>query len=81
MRTTLVLDDGIYEAARKKAFEERRSLGDVVSEWAAQGQHATAAGSPKRRLGMFSERIWVADDFDETPDEWVAALEEPLGKE
>ncbi|GEM_PF-3095818 len=79
MRTTLVLDDGIYEAARKKAFEERRSLGDVISEWAAQGQYATAADPPKRRLGMFSGRIWVADDFDETPDEWVAALEEPLG--
>ena len=31
MRTTLELDDRLYEVARRRAFEERRSLGDIIS--------------------------------------------------
>ena len=37
MRTTLQLDDDVYEAAQSLAAAERRSLGEVVSRLARQG--------------------------------------------
>lgn len=37
MRTTLQLDDDVYEVARSLAAAERRSLGEVISRLARQG--------------------------------------------
>lgn len=76
MRTTLELDDKIHELARRRAFEERRSLGEVVSELALKGLAAERLARPARRLGLFDGKIFVAPDFDETPPEVIEALEE-----
>lgn len=32
MRTTVSIDDEVYEQARRIAFESRRTLGDVINE-------------------------------------------------
>jgi len=57
-----------YEAARKGAFEERRTLGEVVNDLIAR---RLEAGPPEstRRLGAFAGRITIADDFDAPRDE------------
>lgn len=77
MRTTLELDDRLHAIARRKAFEERRSIGDVISELALRGLEASES-RPARRLGLYAGRIHVAPDFDDTPPEVLDALDEPI---
>jgi hypothetical protein len=77
VRTTIDLDPEIHEIARRRAFEERRSIGDVISELARRGLDA-AAPRRERRLGQFAGLVHIADDFDETPDEILRSLDEPL---
>lgn len=64
MRTTVNLRDDLYEAARRQAFEQRRTLGDVMNELIERG---LSANPPRRQLGAFAGRITVAEDFD-APD-------------
>jgi len=81
VRTTLVLDDDVYETARRRAFEQRRSLGAVISELAEKGLEAEQGEQAKHRgvrFGAYAGQIWIADDFDEAPPEWLDAGEEPI---
>jgi hypothetical protein len=75
VRTTIDLDADIHEIARRRAFEERRSIGDVISELARRGLELSAA---PRKLGYFAGQVEIADDFDETPTDVASALDEPL---
>lgn len=81
MRTTLVLNDGVYETARRRAFEQRRSLGAVISELAEIGLDAEQNGRGKHcgvRFGAYGGQIWMADDFDDVPQDWLDAIQEPI---
>jgi hypothetical protein len=81
MRTTLDLDDKLHEIVRERAFRERRSMGDVISELALRGLNQMSAVDqvvPRRRLGAFAGQIIVADDFDATPSEVLEWLDAPL---
>jgi hypothetical protein len=78
MRTTLTLDDAVYEAARKIAFEQRRALGDVVSELAAKGLETGNSPDRRRKLGFWAGKVWIADDFNDTPPEWLESIEADL---
>jgi negative regulator of replication initiation len=78
MRTTIDLDDEIHSLARRRAFETRKSIGEVVSDLARRGLEAEAEARPKRILGQFEGRIRVSDDFNDTPDEVLSALNQPL---
>ena len=75
MRTTLTLEDGLYESARKLAFEQRRPLGDVVSELAQRGLDSLKTPKRKRTLGFWQGRGWIAEDFNDPPDEVTASIE------
>ena len=78
MRTTLEIDDELHEVARRRAFDERRSLGEVISDLALRGLESEKAARPRRTLGRYAGLIHVADDFDETPAELFAELDEPM---
>jgi hypothetical protein len=78
VRTTLELDDRLHELARRRAFEERRSLGEVISDLALRGLESEQAARPRRTLGRYAGLIHVADDFDDTPAELFAELDEPM---
>jgi hypothetical protein len=78
MRTTLTLDDEVYEAARKIAFDERRALSEVISELAKRGLEAAQQSIPHRKLGFWAGQGWIADDFNETPQEWLDSIEADL---
>ena len=80
MRTTLDIDDTLHEQARRVAFEQRRSLGDVISEWAAKGLEAEQRAAEQRPLGRYRGAITIADDFDVTPTEVATALDQPVGQ-
>lgn len=77
MRTTLLIHDDVYETARRRAFDERRSLGDVISELARRGLAAEHTDE-RRPIGLFAGQGSIADDFDETPPEVVEALDREL---
>lgn len=78
MRTTLSIDDKIHEQARRIAFETRRTLGAVINELLAEGLKETARPSARRQLGQLRGTITIADDFDDTPQEILDALEDPI---
>ena len=78
MRTTVSLDDAIYDEARRIAFESRRTLGEVINELLAAGLKQVARPSARRQLGQLRGTITIADDFDDTPAEVLESLEDPL---
>ncbi|WP_420621122.1 hypothetical protein [Candidatus Poriferisodalis sp.] len=78
MRTTVSLDDAIYDEARRIAFESRRTLGEVINELLAAGLKQAARPPARRQLGQLRGTITIADDFDDTPAEVLESLEDPL---
>ena len=79
MRTTLTLDDEVYAKARKRAFDEHRSLGDVISELAKRSLESEPTKLyPAINIGFMKGQIWIADDFDETPQDILDAIDAPL---
>ena len=78
MRTTLELDDELHALVRRRAFEERRSIGDVISELALRGLSFEQRQPAARALGRHDGMIHVAADFNDTPDEVLEALQQPL---
>jgi len=78
MRTTVVLDDAVYDAVRRRSFEQRRSLGAVLSELAQRGLDAELAPRSSRPWGRYAGQIDIAEDFDVTPPEVLEALERPV---
>ena len=53
-RTQVRLDEAMYHAVRRKAFEERRSMAAVIRELIARSVGTTPARSRPRRLAEFS---------------------------
>ena len=78
MRTTVSLDDAIYDEARRIAFESRRTLGEVINELLAAGLKQVARPPARRRLGQLRGTMTIADDFDDTPSEVLESLDDPL---
>jgi hypothetical protein len=78
MRTTLALDDDVYEAARKIAFEQRRALGAVVSDFLRRGLEAEVHEAGERPLGFWHLQVAMSEDFNDTPDEILLAVEADL---
>jgi hypothetical protein len=78
VRTTVDIDDAVHEAARLRAFQQRRSLGDVLSELASIGLTVVEGERAPRPIGLYDGQIAIAADFDSTPDVVVEAIERPL---
>jgi hypothetical protein len=78
VRLTLDLDDRLYEVAHGRALAQQRSLGDVVSELALRGLDTETAAPSRRLLGQFAGLIQVDADFDETPHDWLDAIDRPV---
>ena len=75
MRTTVSIDDEVYEEARRIAFDSRRTLGEVINELLVEGLRLVAAPPERRRLGQLRGTITIADDFDDTPREVLDSLD------
>ena len=78
MRTTVSIDEDVYDAARRMAFESRRTLGEVINELLIEGLKFVAPARERRRLGQLRGTITIADDFDELPREVSDALDAPF---
>lgn len=78
MRTTVSIDDEVYEEARRIAFDSRRTLGEVINELLVEGLKLVAPPPERRRLGQLRGTITIADDFDDTPREVLDSLDAPI---
>lgn len=78
MRTTLQLDDDVLAAARALAAQQRRTLGEVVSELARRGL-APVAPASRHRNGIRlmpvrpESRPTSPDEVDRLRDEYPFA--------
>ncbi|HAB19127.1 MAG TPA: antitoxin [Verrucomicrobiota bacterium] len=63
MRTTVTLDDDVFEAARAQAQASGKKLGEVLSQLARRGLRASAPSASKGRLPVFK----VQPDADIIP--------------
>ncbi len=73
MRTTLHLDDDVYETARSVAAIEGTSLGKVVSRLARRGLQPAPSRSARRGFPVFETAV---DAAPITPDMVRRALDE-----
>ncbi|MCY4036601.1 MAG: hypothetical protein OXF64_04010 [bacterium] len=78
MRTTITIDDEVYEEARRIAFESRRTLGETINELIADGLKLASPPSKPRQLGRLRGTITIADDFDDIPVEVRDSINDPL---
>lgn len=53
MRTTVTLDDDVFEAARAQAQASGKKLGEVLSQLARRGLRASAGGASTGGLPVF----------------------------
>lgn len=53
MRTTVTLDDDVFEAARAQAQASGKKLGQVLSQLARRGLRAAASGTSTSGLPIF----------------------------
>ena len=56
MRTTLAIDDDVLSAAKKLADQQRRSVGEVISDLARQGLRRPVAGGERNGVPLLSPR-------------------------
>jgi hypothetical protein len=62
MRTTLSLDPVILTAAKEVAAETHRSVGEVISEWAARGLQAGARSQARASKGKAEKPMFPVFD-------------------
>jgi hypothetical protein len=56
MRTTLVIDDDVLAAAKAIAQQQRRSIGEVVSELARHALHRPSAPAVRNGVPLLARR-------------------------
>lgn len=56
MRTTVTLDDDVFEAARAQAQASGKTLGEVLSQMARRGLRASTPDTAKGKLPVFKVR-------------------------
>lgn len=79
MKTSIILDDRVFEEAKKEASRSGRSLSEIVSHWAALGREvwkSKKAPTPNKfkpldlgaeKIDLTSRKEWMEDlDDDRT---------------
>jgi hypothetical protein len=77
MKTSLILDDKIFEDAKKEAQKSGRSISEIISQWSALGrelwrQNKAAKSKKFKPLDLGQERVdltnrkeWMEDLGDD----------------
>ncbi len=56
MRTTLAIDDDVLSAAKKLADQQRRTLGEVISDLARQALRRPAKGGERNGIPLLAAK-------------------------
>ncbi|MDO5623053.1 MAG: hypothetical protein Q4G24_16585 [Paracoccus sp. (in: a-proteobacteria)] len=56
MRTTLAIDDDVLAVAKAMAAQQRRSLGEVISDLARRSLHRPKAGGERNGIPLLTPR-------------------------
>jgi hypothetical protein len=76
MKTSLVLDDTIFNEAKKESLRTGRTLSQVVSAWAALGRETLKAQKSKKKV-TFTPLNLGAQKIDlSSRKEWMSELED-----
>ena len=76
MKTSLIIDDRVFEEAKKEASRTGRSVSEIVSQWAALGrevwkQKKTKSAKKFKPLDLGIEKIDLTNR-----KEWMEALDD-----
>lgn len=76
MKTSLILDDRVFEEAKKEATKSGRSISEIVSQWAALGrdvwrQRKSQSAKTFKPLNLGAEKIDLT-----TRKEWMETLDD-----
>lgn len=74
MRTTLAIDDDILAAAKALAAQQRRSVGEVISDLARRSLHRPQGGGERNGIPLLA----VRPDAPPVTLEFVNALRDEL---
>ncbi len=51
MKTSLLIEDSLFEAARKEAQKERKTLSEVITSWARLGYQSFKEAKKSKKSG------------------------------
>lgn len=76
MKTSLILDDRVFEEAKKEAGRSGRSISEIVSQWASLGREVWRQKKSQKTkkfkpLNLGSEKIELT-----SRKEWMEALDD-----
>ncbi len=76
MKTSLILDDRVFEEAKKEASKSGRSISEIVSQWAALGREVW-----RQKKGQTTKKFKPLDLGAEKVDlttrkDWMEALDD-----
>jgi len=75
---TMSIDDEIHKQDRPLGLVASPRFGAVINEFLAEGLKGTARPPARRQLGQLRGTITIAGDFDDTPQEILEALDDPI---
>jgi hypothetical protein len=77
MKTSLIIDDRVFEEAKKEASKSGRSLSEIISQWAALGREVwrqkkrqnlkkfKALNLGREKIDLTSRKEWMEDLGDD----------------
>lgn len=76
MKTSLVIDDRVFEDAKKEADKSGRTISEVISKWAQLGRETWKQSQKKQRAKEFKAKDLGAPQIDlSSRKDWMEELE------
>lgn len=76
MKTSLVIDDRVFEAAKKEADKSGRTISEIISNWAQMGREAWKQSQKNHKKREFKAKDLGAPQIDlSSRKDWMEELE------
>lgn len=76
MKTSLIIDDRVFEDAKKEAGKSGKTISEVISKWAQVGREVDKQNRKKQRPKEFKAKDLGAPQIDlSSRKDWMEELE------
>jgi len=76
LKTSLIIDDRVFEEAKKEADRSGKTISEVISKWAQLGRDAFKQANKNQRPKEFKARDLGAPQLDlSSRKDWMEELE------
>mgnify|MGYP001607285503 CR=1 FL=1 len=76
MKTSLVIDDRVFEEAKKEAAKSGRTISEVISKWAQIGREAWRQTQKNKKITDFKAQNLGSPQVDlSSRKDWMEELE------